>query len=209
MTATKTIAIDVLANDDDPVLVTNSGATVAAHTSSVTLTSGMLLVTDVDAASNKNITYTVTDEVDTSKGWLVLHNANTNTDQRLAVGSFFTQDDVNNGRVRYEYYGASTAGFTDDFNSRCATLDPRLPDRARGGIYGDATSTAASALTQFTFTIDVAANVTAGDGTGPGGGVVTARARAARRRPSPSTASVPAPARCKARNSRPISTRRA
>lgn len=89
-----------------PVLATNTGATVS-QSDPVTITSAMLNATDADNTDSL-LRYTITDLSD--YGTIT----NTNTSHTYVLGEYFTQDDINNGYIRYTHGGSTN--FTDAFS---------------------------------------------------------------------------------------------
>lgn len=91
--------INITPVDDLPVLVTNAGISVASDSPSVTqISNAELLVTDVDN-TNQEIIYTLRSPLPTS-GSLQLNGAT------LAVGSTFTQADIDSGNLSFVYSGS-------------------------------------------------------------------------------------------------------
>ncbi len=81
--------LNILPNDNEPILVHNVAQTVDG-TGSLTVDNGMLQVTDSDSLI---ITYTVTGVPDSNLGYF------TRNDQRMVVGSTFTQADIDGGLI--------------------------------------------------------------------------------------------------------------
>lgn len=97
-----TFSINVTPVNDAPVLVTNTGATLAEG-GSVSITTGSLLVTDNDNPLPANLTYSVTSAP--LYGTLLLGNTAVTT---------FTQADVNSGQLKYSHNGSETV--SDSFS---------------------------------------------------------------------------------------------
>lgn len=95
-----------LASNADPVLATNTGATVS-QSDPITITNAMLNATDADN-SEAFLRYTITDLAD--YGTLT----NTNTAHTYILGEYFTQGDIDNGYIVYTHGG--TADFADSFS---------------------------------------------------------------------------------------------
>jgi len=161
-----TINLTIRPVNDDPTWVDGSTqqATVPAPTGNaatdykVTLTTGMINVTDVDS-SPENLTFKVTSQAGLDQGRLVYVNGGTS--YFLPEGATFTLADVQAGRIQYWQMAGASAGQTDSFTFQVVdnALGPRWnPDGTQfervGGIYTDPTS--AGTLRNFTFTINLA-----------------------------------------------------
>ncbi len=99
------ISLDVTPVNDEQVLTTNTGATVAEGSSGTTISNAMLATTDVDNPAGQ-LVYTLTGVP--AKGTLYLSGT------PLAVAQTFTQDDIDNDRIRYDHDGSET--LSDSFS---------------------------------------------------------------------------------------------
>ncbi|MGK0547937.1 cadherin-like domain-containing protein, partial [Halomonas cupida] len=90
---TETVTLDVIPNDDDPVLDANTGTSVDAG-SIVTLTPGMLSSSDID---NNELFYAITARPESGE----LQFQDGGAWRTLGVGATITQADINSGRIRY------------------------------------------------------------------------------------------------------------
>jgi len=99
-TATDAASLVVNSVNDEQVLATNMGATVAENSTGTTITSAMLITTDVDHAAAQ-LVYTLTGAP--TNGTLFLNAV------PLSAASTFTQADVNAGLVTYSHDGSETA----------------------------------------------------------------------------------------------------
>lgn len=98
--------INVASVNDPPVIVRNNGLSLSATSPVGTtrvLNNSQLLATDVDNTNATEVRFRVTTLPDPAIGELLLSNA------RVTQGQFFTQDDVNRGRVSYRYLGNGTS----------------------------------------------------------------------------------------------------
>ncbi|MEZ6087262.1 MAG: cadherin-like domain-containing protein [Pirellulaceae bacterium] len=93
--------INITAVNDEQVLGTNTGATVAEGSSGNTITTAMLETTDVDNADSE-LVYTVTSVP--ANGTLRLSGS------VRGLGSTFTQADIDAGLVTYDHDGSQTSG---------------------------------------------------------------------------------------------------
>ncbi|ANN76131.1 cadherin-like domain-containing protein [Bordetella flabilis] len=149
---TATIQLTILPNDNDPVLAHHETQTLVT-TAPLVITSAMLQVVDTDSMDT-TITYTVTGVPDTQYGYFMLSGG------RLDVGSTFTQDDINHGRVSYVTRQTSATQRTDTLEFTVKDGDVRYYPTVRdGGIYTDATGTT---LQKNTFSVIVPPGVGAG-----------------------------------------------
>ena len=140
---TSTIEIGIIGNNNDPVLVTNIPQTLTGTTTSLTITPGMLQVTDSDSP-DPNLTYTLTAVPSLTDGYFTLDGT------RLVVGASFTQDDIASGRLSYT--SLSTTPRIDSMSFTVKDGDRRLyPTPRDGGIYVPGTDT----LAVNTFNINV------------------------------------------------------
>ncbi|MEM6469383.1 MAG: cadherin-like domain-containing protein, partial [Planctomycetota bacterium] len=105
-TDSDSIQIDITPINDEEVLSTNAGITVAEGSSGNTITTAMLETTDVDNA-NAALVYTV-DGVVTS-GTLRLNGT------ALSLSSTFTQADIDAGRLTYDHNGSEIRSDSFDF----------------------------------------------------------------------------------------------
>lgn len=151
----------VLPNNDDPVLVNNTGVvfgpdasgTPPSATETVTLTPDMLKVADSDSPDTQ-LTYTLTS---IPAGGYLTFGA---TGKAMPVGYSFTQADLAAGNIKF----VSLTGndFTTDFKFTVKDGDQRLiPTQRNGGIYEADDTT----LQINTFTIQYQGTAV-GDGTG-------------------------------------------
>ncbi len=151
------VVIDVINNNDDPVLVTNVPQTMPSDQSILTITGEMLKVEDVDSPAT-TLTYTVTTAPDLAEGYFTVGG------HRLTAGSSFTQADINAGRV--VYHNRSSNEHTAALSFTVKDGDRRLyPTPRDGGIYDDETGTT---LTVNTFSVEINENSPAFDGDPPG-----------------------------------------
>jgi VCBS repeat-containing protein len=149
---TATIGLQILPNDNDPVLAHHDTQTLT-NTAPLVVTSGMLQVTDSDSLDS-TITYTVTGVPDSQYGYF-MRGAN-----RLDVGSTFTQQDINSGLISYVTRQSSASQRTDTLTFTVKDGDVRYYPTVRdGGIYTDATGTT---LQDNTFSVIVPPSLGAG-----------------------------------------------
>ncbi|MEZ5596733.1 MAG: tandem-95 repeat protein [Pseudomonadales bacterium] len=102
-----TVNVDITAVNDEEVLATNTGATVAEGSFGSVVTTAMLETTDVDNTPAE-LVYTVTTAP--ANGTLRLNGS------ALGVADTFTQADINAGRVTYDHNGSDTASDTLAFS---------------------------------------------------------------------------------------------
>jgi VCBS repeat-containing protein len=172
-----TIQLTIRPVNDDPVWDTNSNQQAAVPTPTgdtatdykVTLTTGMLNVTDVDSP-DQNITFVVTSAAGLDQGRLV-YNAGSSS-YFIPQGGTFTLADVKAGRVQYWQIGGATAGQTDTFqfqvldNATAPHWDPDGTQFERlGGVYTGPTSS--DTLRNFDFTINLVETPKGRDGSLP------------------------------------------
>ena len=144
--ASGTINLNIYPNDDDPVLATDIDQTMPGSGASLTITPGMLQVTDVDS-SNVEITYTVASVPNPALGYFTLRG------DTLVAGASFTQDDINQGRLIYVNH--SILPRTDSITFTVKDSGQRIYPTVRdGGIYDAGTDN----LTVNTFNIIVPFN---------------------------------------------------
>ncbi len=174
LSASTTIALNIRPVNDDPTLnpastltatVTGNGPDATPATADdfrVTITTGMLQVTDVDSG-NERISFVLTDIP--VHGYVLVNN------EIIGLGSTFNMADVVAGRVQYIQLDPAGVGATDLFkfkvqdNALSVKWDGAGEDFTRtGGIYDNAAET--SPLTEFTFTLNLQASASGGDGTG-------------------------------------------
>ena len=104
---TGTFSLSVTPQNDSVSITTNTGANMNEG-GTVTITSARLLTTDADAADTaSDITYTITSQ---TNGAVYLSGS------ALGVNDTFTQDDINNNRVRYTHDGSETTGANFQFS---------------------------------------------------------------------------------------------
>ena len=161
-----TIDLSILPNNDDPVLDHNQGDTPgnivldAPGTTDMAITHAMLQVTDVDTPIG-NLTYTLTALPPTSEGTLRLTGVG-----ELSVGSSFTQDDIDSGRLFYRFESGNAGEFNHTFSFTVKDGEVRAwPSVRDGGIYNPDDTT----LTEMDFHIRVATTSMRGSDTGGGG----------------------------------------
>ncbi len=151
------IKLNVLYNNDDPVVAVNTGAIMAPGQGSIVITNSMLQVTDPDSGID-NLTYTVVSVPPEGQ----LQFLDGSTWKYLTVGSTFTQQDIDDGKLRYSDLSVATYVTQAVFTVKDGGLRS-YPDRREGGIYDD--PSASASLTPIVFQIE--ANLIAGDGAGP------------------------------------------
>ena len=93
--------------NDEQVLATNTGTTVAEGSAGNVITAAMLETTDIDHTAGQ-ITYTLTGVP--ANGLLRRSGVN------LSVSSTFTQADIDGGQLSYDHDGSETAGDSFDFS---------------------------------------------------------------------------------------------
>ncbi|AFJ01674.1 hypothetical protein Q7C_501 [Methylophaga frappieri] len=153
-----TIQLNIVPNNDDPVLNTNVAQTMAPGSTSITLTPAMLEVTDVDSA-NTSLTYTLTSVPNPAEGYFTVNG------QTLTVGATFTQADINAGNVTF--VTLSDTPRTDSMTFTVKDGGIRLfPDSRDGGIYDNPSQ--GSPLTPITFDVVVPDTVTVSPDPVPG-----------------------------------------
>ena len=103
--STTQVAITVQGANDEQVLATTSGATVAEGSTGNAITAPMLLTTDLDNA-NSELVYSLTSV--TTNGVVRLSGT------ALSLGQTFTQADINAGLVTYDHNDSQTS--SDAFN---------------------------------------------------------------------------------------------
>lgn len=159
--AESTINFVVLPNNDDPVLVNNTGVifgpdasgTPPSATETVTLTPDMLKVADLDSPDSQ-LTYTLTSIP--AGGYLTFGT----TGKAMPVGYSFTQVDLAAGNIKF--VSLTGNNFDTDFKFTVKDGDQRiLPTQRNGGIYEADDTT----LQVNTFTIQYKGTAV-GDGTG-------------------------------------------
>ena len=101
-----TVNVDITAVNDEEVLATNTGATVAEGSTGNTITTAMLETTDVDN-TDAQLVYTV-DSVP-ANGTLRLNGT------ALGVNDTFTQADIDAGNLTYDHDGSQTSADSFDF----------------------------------------------------------------------------------------------
>jgi hypothetical protein len=116
--------ITVAAVDDPPMLATNTGITVTTPLTTgvvtVTLPAGTLRYSDIDSPAS-SIVYTLTQKPLT--GTLLLNAT------PIDSNSNFTQDDIDQGRLRYSFNAATPQPFTTSFKFRVRG-EVGLPERS-------------------------------------------------------------------------------
>ncbi len=106
-TATEIASITVTAVNDEQVLTTNTGSTVAENSLGNILSAAMLATTDVDHSASQ-LTYTVTSS--TTNGTLRRSGV------ALTLNSTFTQADVDAGLITYDHNGSETSSDAFSFS---------------------------------------------------------------------------------------------
>ena len=101
-----TVNVDITAVNDEEVLATNTGSTVAEGSAGTVITTAMLETTDVDN-TDAQLVYTV-DAVPTY-GTLRLNGT------ALGLNDTFTQADIDAGNVTYDHDGSQTSADSFDF----------------------------------------------------------------------------------------------
>ncbi|MCD4791765.1 MAG: gliding motility-associated C-terminal domain-containing protein [Bacteroidales bacterium] len=94
-----TMTIDVTAVNDDPVVTTNTGKTVAEGATNQVIAQAELETTDLEQAA-ASLTYTLNS--------IPVNGTLTNGGPPLGVGGTFTQADINAGNVEYNHDGSET-----------------------------------------------------------------------------------------------------
>jgi VCBS repeat-containing protein len=156
-TSSGTVNLSIYPNDDDPVLATNVTQTLGNTSSSLTITSSMLGVTDTDSPAS-TLTYTLTNVPNPADGYFKLAGST------LTAGASFTQADIDAGRL--VYVSRTTTPRTDSISFTVKDGGQRiLPDVRDGGIYD--TSAQNSPLTVNTFSISVPSTALITDPSGP------------------------------------------
>ncbi len=105
--STETASITVTEVNDEQVLATNTGTTVAENSIGNVITSAMLATTDIDHAASQ-LTYTV---ITASSNGTLRRNG-----VALTVNSTFTQADINAGLVTYDHNGSETSSDAFSFS---------------------------------------------------------------------------------------------
>ena len=101
-----TVNVDITAVNDEEVLATNTGTTVAEGSTGTVITTAMLETTDVDNTAAQ-LVYTV--DSATSNGTLRLSGT------ALGMNDTFTQADIDAGNVTYDHNGSQTSADSFDF----------------------------------------------------------------------------------------------
>ncbi|MBD1996571.1 tandem-95 repeat protein [Leptolyngbya sp. FACHB-541] len=161
---TSTVNLNIQPNNDDPVLVRNTGLRLNTLSEGLTkvITPADLSVTDPDSPTTQ-LTYTLTAAPDVAIGGLERFNGTSWV--RIGVGASFTQDDLNNSRVRYAFHKSSSGneGFADSFSFQVRDGEIReYPSTREGGIW----KSDGSALQTLTFNINIDVPATGSGGTG-------------------------------------------
>ncbi|RZI99114.1 MAG: hypothetical protein EOP39_25470, partial [Rubrivivax sp.] len=140
-TVERTITLQIIDNNDDPVLVNHETQDLVldhADASTFVVTPAMLQVSDADSF-NTSLVYTLTSVPDPTLGYLTLSGG------LMIVGSTFTQADINAGRLVYQVNNYSGADRVDSFEFTVKDggirLYPDTPSSREGGIYDTPTST--------------------------------------------------------------------
>ncbi|HHP7243065.1 MAG TPA: tandem-95 repeat protein, partial [Elainellaceae cyanobacterium] len=160
-----TIELDIKSNNDDPSITANTGLTLDTISEGLTkvITPAELQVADPDSATTQ-LTYTLTTVPNSTIG--TLQRFRNGVWQKLGVGTSFTQDDLNDGRIRYVFHKDSSGNetFTDSFSFEVRDGEIReYPTVREGGVW----KSDGSALEINTFNITV--NVPPGGSGGSGG----------------------------------------
>ncbi len=148
-TTSGTINLSIYPNNDDPVLATNITQALDNVSSSLTITSSMLRVTDSDSPDSR-LTYTLTSVPNLADGYFKLNGLT------LTAGNSFTQADIDAGRLIY--VNLSPTNRIDSISFTVKDGGQRiLPDVRDGGIYDN--NSQGSPLTVNTFSIQVPGTV--------------------------------------------------
>ncbi len=98
------LVIQVNDVNESPTLPVNSGMTVVNGSAGTVISSTMLNADDVDD-SPADLTYTITSDVTNGSLWL--------SGVQLSLGDSFSQQDINDGNLRYDHNGAMAADSFD------------------------------------------------------------------------------------------------
>ena len=101
-----TVNVDITAVNDEEVLATNTGTTVAEGSTGTVITTAMLETTDVDN-TDAQLVYTV--DAVTGNGTLRFNGT------ALGLNDTFTQADIDAGNVTYDHDGSQTSADSFDF----------------------------------------------------------------------------------------------
>ncbi|WP_216909867.1 cadherin-like domain-containing protein, partial [Synechococcus sp. CCY 0621] len=129
------ITLAVQRVNDDPTLTTNSP--IVTPTGSTAITVAALRVSDMDSAA-PNLTYSLTTAPDPARGQLQVFRGGSWVG--LVNGASFTQDDIDAGRLRFNFVdgtaSGTTAGFTFTVEDGAISRLPNDFTQTRdGGIY--------------------------------------------------------------------------
>ncbi len=133
------ITLAVQRVNDDPTLTTNNAIVTA--TGSTAITAAALRVSDADSPSS-NLTYSLTTPPDPTRGQLQVFRGGTWVG--LLSGGSFSQDDIDTGRLRFNFVNGTpsgtTAGFTFTVEDGAIGLLPGGFTQTRdGGIHTNST----------------------------------------------------------------------
>jgi hypothetical protein len=174
-TTPATINLRIRPNNDDPILARNNGLTLNTVGDGLfkLIRSTDLQVTDVDSGTTQ-LTYRITQAPDAATGTLQrLVNGNW---QILSAGTSFTQNDLDNDRIRYVFHRSSTGGETFNDSFRFEVRDSEIteyPVKREGGIWQPDGS--ALAVNTFNIAITIPASTPGGSGS-PSGTVIPVNA---------------------------------
>ncbi|MCP9935278.1 hypothetical protein KBZ08_15315, partial [Cyanobium sp. Candia 9D4] len=104
------ITLAVQRVNDDPTLTANNP--IVTPTGSTAITAAALRVSDADSPSS-NLTYTLTAAADPARGQLQVFRGGTWVG--LLSGGSFSQDDIDTGRLRFNFVNGTPSGTTADF----------------------------------------------------------------------------------------------
>lgn len=102
-----TITVTATGVNDAPTVATNTGLTLN-EAATITIANTQLNATDPDDTAS-GLTYTVTTATTNGTVWLDANNNSTQDDgEALALNGTFTQDDIDNNRLKYTHDGGET-----------------------------------------------------------------------------------------------------
>ncbi len=171
-----TINLSVRPNNDDPILARNNPLTLNTVGDGFfkLIRNTDLQVTDVDSGTTQ-LTYRITQTPDAVTG--TLQRLVGGSWQILSAGTSFTQNDLDNDRIRYVFHRSSTGGETFNDSFRFEVRDSEIteyPVKREGGIWQPDGS--ALAVNTFNIEITVPANTPGGSG-GSSGTVIPVNVR--------------------------------
>ncbi|SEI94366.1 Cadherin domain-containing protein, partial [Allopseudospirillum japonicum] len=110
-----TITVTATSVNDAPTVATNIGVTLD-EAATITIGNTQLNATDPDDTAS-GLTYTVTTATTKGTLWLDANNSGTQDDgEALALNGTFTQDDIDNSRLKYTHDGGETTSDTLGFS---------------------------------------------------------------------------------------------